>query len=520
MAYTAPNTLISNEHVQLNQDVLTTIFGFNADPFIDANALNNLRMCSQVCGAWRSFLLDAPYLWGHVIDLDVFSWQKSRDWCDEVVRRTGTTSSLWIKGTFVERYHIDWVVGADAMTRIQRTQSFLPDFLSSLLGTHWSRVQRFVVSIDRRATNLQFWRAIFLPAPRLCEFIISGYVDRINTDLDSTLFANTAPCLTIFHPGSLNFNFQTAAWLGHLRSVSINSFSSISEVSRLLNMAPHLETLQLELPTLITEVIPMPLTIVARPTALKYVKIESGMQLLTCLLRFVILPKDCSMELSVPNPFSNIPSSVAVQALSNLSNTYLSAQNVVRITVTLEVPEAVFCVRLWVDDTSLSITVREALQGGYSPPPNFPNLGMVSNMEVKFSEKSTSFWNPRHHAFATSTLKLILLSAPSTPILFATDEGLQYILSIQRGIGFANILLPVLQILQINWYSNTLFNFLRMRIRTNHPIHVLDMTTVNHGPNLDVRYKRKLDRFVGLKLRWRSVEGVDYEYVCGSEVVA
>ncbi|KAF8901927.1 hypothetical protein CPB84DRAFT_1777030 [Gymnopilus junonius] len=194
----------ANKHAQLNPDVLALIFGFNADPVLDSNALHNLQMYAQVCRAWRYVLLDAQHLWGQVIDLDIFNWQKSQDWSDEVVRRAGLTSSLWIRGTLMERNSVAWVRGADGVTRMEKTPSFVPNFLPSLLDTHWSRAEKFSVNFELQSMDAQLWRDFYLPAPRLRMFSLAGGVHEISTDFSSPLFASTAPCLTSFHPRKLS----------------------------------------------------------------------------------------------------------------------------------------------------------------------------------------------------------------------------------------------------------------------------------------------------------------------------
>ncbi len=66
--------------------------------FADDNALIHTRTASQVCQNWRSLLLAMPSLWGKLLDFDFLAQSTGdRYWGEELVKRTGNESILWIK---------------------------------------------------------------------------------------------------------------------------------------------------------------------------------------------------------------------------------------------------------------------------------------------------------------------------------------------------------------------------------------------------------------------------------------
>ncbi|KAF8802064.1 hypothetical protein BYT27DRAFT_7113497, partial [Phlegmacium glaucopus] len=89
-----PNTRASV--LRLNNDVLYYIFKLNADMFSYEDALSNTRKVSQVCQGWRNIILGSPSMWGRLLDFDSLRWS-SDNWQNEVLRRSGSSSTLWIR---------------------------------------------------------------------------------------------------------------------------------------------------------------------------------------------------------------------------------------------------------------------------------------------------------------------------------------------------------------------------------------------------------------------------------------
>ena len=171
---------------------------------------------SQVSHAWRNLALGSPHLWGRVIDLNEFTWLHSRTWADEVVRRAGTASSLWIRGTFTKREIMaQWFKlpdGTNCMREVSEPHYF-PDFFFQFVTCNWSRVERFVVTIGPDSLDPPRWSALLtLPSPNLREFMLSRGLNAMEKEVitDRILF-KSAPRLTKFTDHNIGFNIHVCA---------------------------------------------------------------------------------------------------------------------------------------------------------------------------------------------------------------------------------------------------------------------------------------------------------------------
>ncbi|KIM40913.1 hypothetical protein M413DRAFT_445685 [Hebeloma cylindrosporum] len=211
---------------KLNEDILRSIFLLNAEPtneVEDANILTGplttTRYSSQVCGYWRQLILQWPYLWGRLIDLQDLQ-QKTDSWRNEVLRRSGD-SLLCVK--------VNEGVFTEGSVR----------FIGLLLKEHWHRLQKIDIAINTDSVALigeDPWDSLKQPAPYLETFTVS-FMDRNATpsnllSSDLVLFSGQAPSLREFFTRGVAMNFP-APWLSQLHRFSLSS--PITDINELLN---------------------------------------------------------------------------------------------------------------------------------------------------------------------------------------------------------------------------------------------------------------------------------------------
>ncbi|KAF9552561.1 hypothetical protein CPC08DRAFT_714515, partial [Agrocybe pediades] len=198
-------------------------------------ALTSTRRSSQVCSHWRQVLLQSPSIWGRVIDLDLFQWQRTGHWMEEVFRRTAE-SPLHIKGD-PRRHKVDYLV--------------------DLLDIAWDRV--CVLHVHVAVDKQQFDRIseiVSRPARSLQNFSLDVQVaERSLTDKPAftvRLFAGEAPFLKRYHhfPVSGTSFIQCPLWLSNLHTIiftgEISPFDfTASQLLRTIKQMLRLEVLRL-----------------------------------------------------------------------------------------------------------------------------------------------------------------------------------------------------------------------------------------------------------------------------------
>ncbi|KAF8802896.1 hypothetical protein BYT27DRAFT_6749923 [Phlegmacium glaucopus] len=219
-----PNTRASV--LRLNNDVLYYIFKLNADMFSYEDALSNTRKVSQVCQGWRNIILGSPSMWGRLLDFDSLRWS-SDNWQNEVLRRSGSSSTLWIRFR--------------SMTAFERSK--FRTFFFSILDAYWSRIEKLVVVMDVDKSGLEPWRAIYTPAPHLRVLDLELYdLKGVKNPSLNPLFDHNAPLLRTFHVIHLKFATH-APWLAGIRSLQIGYPFTATELLNVLTMTPLLENL-------------------------------------------------------------------------------------------------------------------------------------------------------------------------------------------------------------------------------------------------------------------------------------
>jgi len=119
----------------LPTELLGRIFELNASMDEDlarlrqqSVAFTTLLSSSLVCQLWRQIVLNAPALWGRVVNLDRLRWVY-REWWDELLRRTGN-ATLHVKAH-----------------TIRKTDSPEFAFLKRILEDHWDRIQVLEIEV-------------------------------------------------------------------------------------------------------------------------------------------------------------------------------------------------------------------------------------------------------------------------------------------------------------------------------------------------------------------------------------
>ena len=225
--------------LRLSVDVFMYIVDINANMFCDdEDALDTTRFTSQVCRSWRSVILNKQSLWGRMINIDRLERLSSTHWAEEILRRSGTKSNLWIKG------QENW------MRRYQPCYNQSAIFFSGIVEQHWDRIERLMLrgpvldGIDRLNG------ALYRPAPNLKTFRVHFCDQSINpestADISSSmrLFSGNAPLLRYFRTECRKINFH-ASWLRNLESINLGQIYDIGDCLTVLSATPNLRHLEI-----------------------------------------------------------------------------------------------------------------------------------------------------------------------------------------------------------------------------------------------------------------------------------
>ncbi|KDR70661.1 hypothetical protein GALMADRAFT_159800 [Galerina marginata CBS 339.88] len=222
----------------LHNDIVYEVFLWNASMFSEScgpSSLTTTRHTSQVCRAWRVLVLNAPAIWGRLIDRGSLN-QKADHWRDKVLQRS-RNSPLWIHWT------------------ISDTRPFEDhgrSFFFSTLDTHWDRIQH--LQIDFWATEMEnsLLQPLLRPAPHLrsCSLISDdrGAPVVLYSPSDSyiaPIFSNHAPSLYHFTNHCVSFSLS-APWLSQLRVLHLPHLFSVFSILYTLCSMPLLESLTIE----------------------------------------------------------------------------------------------------------------------------------------------------------------------------------------------------------------------------------------------------------------------------------
>ncbi|KAF8889208.1 hypothetical protein CPB84DRAFT_1826665 [Gymnopilus junonius] len=444
--------------IRLNKDVLSAIFVLTADIFSYHGALNATRRTSQVCKEWRDILLDSPAIWGRLLDLGSLQWGKRR-WRNEVLRRSGTSSSLWILATSISEED-------NAETKIK-------EFLFSTLQNHWERVERLVASIDVERVHPSHWEEIYTPAPRLQVFDVElFYVDR-KYEPATSLFNNVAPFLHTFHSKYIKFGPQALCFSG-LRSLHIESTTlTVAELLKALSTMPMLTALRFD-----SFVAAEPDSDVSLPSSVslpQFTRIRLWLDIVRCmrLLDRMILSRSCSLTihdvrkmLSDPRTLSNFRP-YFTQGLS------IQAKDMAYLSGSDALPE------------TLSLSLLTAC--------NVSSVKALPEIELDCLEFTS----------ADLTVNTILSSFSAITTVSSGERMLGNLLALQEK--SSSILFPNLKEIRLDILNSSFFRssdgdvtrFLHSRRDAGLPIQTLDLTSCT--PDLSPHLSR-LEEMTGLKI--------------------
>jgi len=219
--------------MSLNDDIIWLIAKINAsdDAFDKQHRLTTTRLTSQVCRHWREVILGSPLIWGRLILLDK---RQSTAWIEEVFRRAGESSRLWIHFSTKSTLSHDY----------DRLISFL-----LVIFQHWNRIEALKISTSiyvhqsLSEPSKLIWEFMSIPAPVLRSFVIenTGSSNRFPNDISGNIFAGDAPKLRNFSCVGTRIPTK-ATWLSHLDTLYFTP-KSLDDISNIRKWIPYLQTL-------------------------------------------------------------------------------------------------------------------------------------------------------------------------------------------------------------------------------------------------------------------------------------
>ncbi|KAF5318763.1 hypothetical protein D9619_011062 [Psilocybe cf. subviscida] len=122
------------------------------------NPLDSATTISHVCRGWRADILRMPAIWGRLMDTEYF--RDSEEWWWEVLRRTGSTASLWIRcctyppwvqNKFEKERNTHGSTACSKPLVVSKSRYLLLNFVLPVLSKQGSRVVRVHLSPHRDA---------------------------------------------------------------------------------------------------------------------------------------------------------------------------------------------------------------------------------------------------------------------------------------------------------------------------------------------------------------------------------
>ncbi|KJA16970.1 hypothetical protein HYPSUDRAFT_206538 [Hypholoma sublateritium FD-334 SS-4] len=506
----------------LNNDILLHIFTLNGDMFLDTYALHTTRISSQVCRQWRDLMLNAPFLWARLIDLDRIYNAWNREWRNELLLRSGA-APLWIRAEFNPYVKISQVASpTDRYDNIEH-------FLLKVLSGNWHRIQKLIINSECWSfpRNLDI---LCSPAPQLEEIEIKVEEPTIHPydlrlyDIEFPVFANFAPFLRRLTLRNHVVNHR-APWLNQLYFLNIDAMHNVRDALQVLSAAHNLRELRIiSLSTSLgRKETCTPLTNVSLPH-LKLLEYYGGVEEGAELLDQIETPLDCSLAIrawfsldeeaaaffALVNVFARqIQGHVRSRKIDSICVKYLPNSITIELETTFPVKYYFHLHILRLPDTPVYDTIMNSIAF-----PEFSCATIIRFVAV----------GPLHPCFGS-----FLNFLTSVHTIFTESGTLQLIMDLQGNMISTNnprILLPTLSIIDLHTVDPVLDDFsvdaptaafILSRLRDGHPIATLnltveDMAPFNAPPNLDA-----LAEVDGLKVTYKlsQARGI-FEYICGS----
>lgn len=502
---------------RLNDDVFIHVLEINADMFAadESDALDTARFSSQVCRSWREIILNTPFLWGRIIDIDRLERLRSTDWATELMRRSGD-SPLWIKGMS------DWLRGCHPSHR-QRL------FFNEIIERNWSRILRLHLSgpiLDDVDNSVG---ALYRPAPQLQVFHVRFSDNRrLNLTTNTSprpmvLFSGRAPMLRHFSAEHHKADFS-APWLPNLDSITLGHAYDVSEYLKLVSATHTLQYLQVtgttkEIPDLSHAVASLPVASLPR---LKYLRLALGFDQMKCFVDHLEIPHGCLPDLYAhSHGLDAIKLCQILSTLSIVSQRYFKSHPPKKISITCDGSELVTVRENLRDDFRHQDCIFRVLHRPFAASPHdmstiskslsLPEFGGVTELKLRYRVFS-------HTAPDLSFLEFLY----SVEILHVNEQMFRLLITACSHPSYSDgrhaVVFPKLRHITLQAGSFTYLEpctvgddtvgFILSRIETGHPISVLDLTACKESetdyPSVD-----RLKSISGLQiiLRPRAGEG-------------
>lgn len=502
--------------------MLLYIFTLNANMFVDTDALNTTRIASQVCHEWRDLMLNTPFLWARLVDLDCIHGEWNREWRHELMLRSGA-APLWVKADSYPCTKRSWSVPpAEAYKEISQ-------FLFEVLSGNWHRIQKLYINGDcwPFPRNLDL---LCSPAPQLEEINIGVEkpsifpYDRGIYDIEHPIFDNYAPALRKVHMKDHVIDYR-APWLKQLYFLDINDKYSARDALQVLSATHNLRELRIEFMSRKLEA-STPLLLVSLPH-LKLVEYVGLLQEGAELLENIEITFDCSLAIHIPwfeigteptaffplvNVFARqIQLHLRSRTIDSICVRYLPGDSIAIELETTLPGKSYFHLSISLSrrDTPVHVTILNSIA--------FPEFSCAKIIRFVAGD-------PLHPCFGS-----FLSCLTSVHTIFTESGTLQLLMDLQSNMDSTNdpiILLPALTSIDLYTVDPLLDNFsvdeetaafILSRLRDGHPIATLnlnveDMAPFNVPPNLDA-----LTEVEGLKVTYKlSRARGTFEYICGS----
>ncbi|KDR79608.1 hypothetical protein GALMADRAFT_243699 [Galerina marginata CBS 339.88] len=487
----------------LNGDILWLIFDINADMFSYRKALETTRISSHVCREWRSVILDAPTLWGKLIDLDNLS-QKRNEWRDEVLRRSGDSPLSMLRSALV-------------LNPLPWREHFLATFALSILNQHWSRIERLEICSDTDSIDTAVLEAIQKPAPRLRKFHIQ-FKNAPRTVHSGEFFANQAPLLESI---KIPFKFQLPApWLSNIRTLSIGGeHFYLSEVLDILKTTPLVEAFGVSIRHILNTTINTSSLLLPHLTAINFAgDFTSGIGMLGSL---VDIHRATSLEVSLRDTTvtSDEHWTALYQILSRVLQDHFAVHSPTQISLNLHPRDFSLKARgnagsILQISLEAGLWDRRSITSFVASKFEMSIFHTAVELDLKFDHNSIRDYNPIFQSFFSSFSFIRVLTLRHERAIRQVHP--QYM-------DPSEILFPALETLKFSWYKGGIFatepirQFLVARREAGYPISTLDLTEYTKDIAEALMSMDELEEMKGLKILWcRSGEEGILEHICGT----
>ncbi|KJA19391.1 hypothetical protein HYPSUDRAFT_204608 [Hypholoma sublateritium FD-334 SS-4] len=509
---------------RLDFDVLTCIFGMNADMFDDHRALETTLATSRVCRDWRSCILGTTSIWAHLIDFSDRNLRTAKG-INELMRRSGI-SLRWIKVPYLPSFRREWA-----------------GFILLAVGEDLRRTQKLEVTIG--GDHVDLWSQLYHPAPHLKSFGITFTQEwsKFN-NIFSSLFGGSAPMLHELRFKGHRSNFTVRpSWLHQLRSLDLRVDLTVSEMLEVLMSTSNLVILRFD--KLLANHNHTTLTLLANHTTSTFpfvslpklthleIKLHGELNPGALLLDHMCIPPDCSIDISAT--WTNL---AEIDNKSIFTHIIRAISSCARLHFIHRPPQ-----QLWLTIMPGYFFLQTAT---HSHGPSFKFGVGLKSMHVfpthTLSILLSEFALPGLSEVTWSRFKItgmnrpipgftvFMRSLPAVRVIGTDKYSLRHLRawSALKGVDTGpRIGFPALEILKLDSVlpshsyrskfdsvPDPVSTYVKARIARGHALSIIDCTNDELHVLPDMKFLRKA---VGLKVRWRQRGVAEIrEYICGT----